>query len=149
MTEVKDNIILYITGLHSTGADNDSVEMIHSGRYFYKNGRHYIKYQESLDDGIVTDNMIKISPNEVELVRKGPMTTNMLFTIGEKNISYYETPFGSMTMGIDTADLCITEAESEILVDISYTLEMNGIYNSQSHVVIKVREDADCAKENS
>ena len=72
---MRDNIILYITGLHSTGADNDSVEMIHAGRYFSKNGRHYIKYQESLDDGVVTDNMIKISPGEVETVRKGPVTT--------------------------------------------------------------------------
>lgn len=75
---MRDNIILYITGLHSTGADNDSVEMIHAGRYFSKNGRHYIKYQESLDDGVVTDNMIKISPGEVEIVRKGPVTTSML-----------------------------------------------------------------------
>lgn len=138
---MKENIILYITGLHSAGADNDSVEMIHAGRHYYMAGRHYIKYQESLEDGLVTDNMIKISPNEVELIRKGPMTTNMLFTVGEKNISYYETPFGSMTMGIDTSDLCITEEENEILVDIRYALEMNGNYMSQSHVVIKVRDD--------
>ena len=138
---MRDNIILYITGLHSTGADDDSVEMIHSGRYFSKNGRHYIKYQESLDDGIVTDNMIKISPGEVEIVRKGPVTTNMLFTVGEKNISYYDTPFGSLMMGIDTSDLCITENESEILVDISYAIEMNGSCATQSRVVIKVKDD--------
>lgn len=149
MTEVRDNIILYITGLHSTGAENDSVEMIHAGRYFLRNGKHYIKYQESLDDGVVTDNMIKISPSEVEIVRKGPVTTNMLFTVGEKNISYYETPFGSLMMGIDTSDLCITESESEILVDISYAIEMNGSCATQNHVVIKVRDDEDFVKENS
>ena len=65
----------------------------------------------------------------------------MLFTIGEKNISYYDTPFGSLMMGIDTSDLCITESESEILVDISYAIEMNGSCATQSHVVIKVIDD--------
>ena len=106
---MKENIVIYITGLHSTGSDDDSVEMIYAGKHYFRNGKHFIKYQESLEDGLLTDNMIKISPKEVELVKKGPMTTNMLFTIGEKNLSYYDTPFGSMTMGIDTSDMCITE----------------------------------------
>ncbi|MGN1187223.1 MAG: DUF1934 domain-containing protein [Lachnospiraceae bacterium] len=137
---MKENVILQISGLHSAGEDNESIEMIHSGRYFYRNGKHYIKYQESLEDGLVTDNMIKISPNEVELVRKGPMSTNMIFTMGEKNLSYYETPFGSMMMGIDTSDLCITEAENELAVDISYALDMNCQHMSDCHVAIKISE---------
>ena len=141
---MRENIVLYITGLHSTGADDDSVEMIYAGQHFFRNGKHFIKYQESLEDGLVTDNLIKISPDEVELVRKGPMTTNMLFTVGEKNLSYYETPFGSMTMGIDTSDMCITENDGELIADIRYKLEMNGSYMAQSHVVIKVRNEDGC-----
>ena len=85
--------------------------------------------------------MFMISPGDVVIVRKGPVTTSMLFTIGEKNISYYDTPFGSLMMGIDTSDLCITESESEILVDISYAIEMNGSCATQSHVVFKVIDD--------
>ncbi len=138
---MKENIVLYITGLHSTGSDDDSVEMIYAGKHYFRNGKHFIKYQESLEDGLLTDNMIKISPKEVELVKKGPMTTNMLFTIGEKNLSYYDTPFGSMTMGIDTSDMCITENDGEMNVDIHYNLEMNGNHVAKSHVVIKVREE--------
>ncbi len=138
---MKDNIVLYISGLHTAGEDDDSVEMIYAGRHFFRNGKHFIKYQESLDEGLVTDNMIKISPGEVELIRKGPMTTNMLFTIGEKNLTYYETPFGCVTMGIDTLDMCITEEDGEIIVDIFYNLEMNGNHMAHSHVVIKVRDE--------
>ncbi len=138
---MKDNIVLYISGLHSAGEQDDSVEMIYVGRHFFRNGKHFIRYQESLEEGLVTDNMIKISSGEVELIRKGPMSTNMLFTVGEKNLSYYETPFGSMTMGIDTTDMCITQTDSEIIVDISYNIEMNGSHVAQSHVVIKARDE--------
>ena len=63
---MKDNIVLYISGLHSAGDDDDCVEMIYAGRHFFRNGKHFIKYQESLEEGMVTDNMIKISPEEVE-----------------------------------------------------------------------------------
>ena len=70
---MKENIVIYITGLHSTGSDDDSVEMIYAGKHYFRNGKHFIKYQESLEDGLLTDNMIKISPKEVELVKKGPI----------------------------------------------------------------------------
>lgn len=143
---MREKIVLYITGLHSTGSDDDSVEMIYAGQHYFRNGKHFIKYQESLEDGLMTDNMIKISSDEVELIRKGPITTNMLFTVGEKNLSYYDTPFGSMVMGIDTSDMCITEKDDEMIVDISYNLEMNGNHVAKSHVMIKVRDEE---KENS
>ena len=51
---MKENIVLYITGLHSTGSDDDSVEMIYAGKHYFRNGKHFIKYQESLEDGLLT-----------------------------------------------------------------------------------------------
>lgn len=137
---MKENVILHISGLHLAGAQEDSVEMIHAGQYFCRNGKHYIKYQESLEDGLVSDNMIKVSHKEVEFIRKGLISTNMVFTIGEKNISYYETPFGSMTMGIDTSELDITEEEGYLAVDICYALDMNYEHMSDCHVAIRVSE---------
>ena len=44
-------------------------------------------------------------------------------------------------MGIDTSDMCITENDGEMNVDIHYNLEMNGNYVAKSHVVIKVRDE--------
>ena len=137
---MKENVILHISGLHSTDGDDDSVEMINAGKYYNRNGKHYIKYQESLEDGIVCDNMIKISKNEVEFIRKGIMNTHMVFTMGNKNMNYYETPFGSMTMGIDTSNLEVAETENKIDVDIYYALDMNCQHISDCHVNIWVEE---------
>lgn len=138
---MKEKVILQVSGLHSVDGNNDSVEMIHSGRYGYVNGKHCIKYQESLDDGIFCDNIIKISPNEVEFVRRGAVSTDMIFTMGEKHLTYYETPFGAMTVGIDTSELDILQMQDSLTVDIRYALELNYEYMSDCHVQIKVVEE--------
>lgn len=44
-------------------------------------------------------------------------------------------------MGIDTSDMSVTEENSELIVDINYSLEMNGNHVSRSHVVIKIRDE--------
>ena len=137
---MKDNVILRITGLHTVNDEDDNVEMINAGNHYYRNGKHYIKYQESLDEGFVCDNMLKISPAEVEFIRKGAVNTHMIFTRGKKNMNYYETPFGSMTMGIDTSILEVSDTDEKLDIDIYYALEMNSEHLSDCHVSIKISE---------
>lgn len=136
---MNEKVILEISGLHATANDRDSVEMIHSGNYYFRNGKHFVKYQESLDEGGVCENLLKISPKEVELVRKGVLSTTMLFTVGEKNITCYETPFGTLNMGIDTTDISITGGEDLMVVDIDYSLDMNCEFMSAAHVKISIK----------
>lgn len=135
---MNNRVILEIAGLHTTSSDNDAVEMIHSGEYYFRNGKHYVKYQESLESGELCDNMLKISPKQVEFQKKGAVSTNMIFTVGEKNITCYETPFGTLTMGVDTHDLVIKETEDSLLVDIDYALDINYDVMSTAHVTIKI-----------
>lgn len=137
---MKDNVLIKISGLHLQGSDSDTVEMINTGKYFFREGKHYIKYQESLEEGMVSDNMIKIGRNEVELIRKGTINTNMVFTTGQKNVSYYETPFGMMSMGIDTTELDITQTDDAINIELMYALDMNCEHVSNCHVRIDISE---------
>ena len=78
---------------------NDPIEMMTTGAYYLRNGKHYILYDELSEDNEVVKNVIKIGPKSVELTRKGGQSSHMVFEEGKENLSYYDTPFGSLLWG--------------------------------------------------
>ena len=100
-------VCIKIKGLHNLDSmEEDQIEVIYIGSYYKRNGKHYIKYEEPGDDeGYISHNMLKISDNEVELTANGRTGHHMVFTAGQKNMTYYMTPFGGINMGIDTSSI--------------------------------------------
>ena len=64
------DVLVRISGLQLIDGEHDDVEVITSGDYFWKNGKHYILYDEVID-GIEESirNTIKISENRMEVRR--------------------------------------------------------------------------------
>lgn len=137
-------VCIKISGLHSAeSADgtesDDNIEVINIGSYYRRNGKHYVKYEEPIEMSDKSNfNLLKISDNEVELIARGPKSTHMVFTKGQKNMNYFSTPFGGLNLGIDTSSLSVTESEDRIVVDIRYGLEVNLDYVNQCKVHIEI-----------
>lgn len=138
-------VCIKIKGLHSTNTpEEDEIEVIYIGSYYRRNGKHYVKYDEPVDDsGQVNKNMMKISRDEVELTANGSTGHHMVFTAGQKNMTYYSTPYGGLNMGIDTYSLEVAEEENNIHIDIKYGLEINLDYVSQCRVCIEIESVKD------
>lgn len=125
------DIFLKISGLQFS-ADNDDmdepepVEIIAPGEYYYKNGKHYILYDEFAEgfDG-VTKNVLKLKEDFLEITRRGSSNVHMVFEKDKKNMTCYTTPFGSMMMGIDAHSISIEESEAEIHARVEYALDVN------------------------
>ncbi len=62
---------------------------------------------------------IEVSAEELEKAIEGAYQKN------KKNVTCYETPFGSLMLGINAKDIKITEEENDISVDVRYALELN------------------------
>ena len=134
-------VSIKVCGLHSAeGYDEaDNIEVISIGSYYKRNGKHYIKYEELCENSsTVNSNLIKISPKQIEFITKGQSVTHMVFRLGEKNTTYYSTPFGGMNMSIDTYDLNVSEDEDFMSVDIRYGLEVNLDYVAECNVHIEI-----------
>ena len=68
------DIMLRISGVQFPDGEENSEEMevITSGSYFEKDGRHYIKYDEVQEDSNeVIRNLLKIENGSLELTRRG------------------------------------------------------------------------------
>jgi uncharacterized beta-barrel protein YwiB (DUF1934 family) len=134
-------VIVTICGLQSgPDTDGEPIEMITTGEYFYKNNKHYILYEEVMEgETAPTKNRIKIAPGYMELTKRGLVSVDMLFEENKKNITHYNTPYGSLLMGIEAKKVEIAEAEDEIKVSVDYALELNEEHAADCDIKIAVR----------
>jgi Uncharacterized protein conserved in bacteria len=136
------DVLVSISGLQYEIDQDESVELISVGEYFSRNNKHFIIYEEMLEDedglNCITKNTIKISGNQVEIIKKGSSRTHMIFEENQKNMSYYNTPFGNLLVGIFTTRIKVTEEETSLQVEIDYGLDVNYTHVSDCNIVIKV-----------
>lgn len=121
------DVLITISGLQLLGdGEQEPVEVISGGDYFYKNDKHYILYEEVMEgfQGI-TKNMIKIKEDSLSITKKGVSNVEMVFEKNKKNITCYETPLGALMVGITANSIVITESEDSIHVSIEYALDVN------------------------
>jgi len=125
------DIILTIKGLQFTGEmDEEQLEVVTSGRYYEKDGKHYIKYDEVMEgiDGTVK-NLIKINENGIEVTKRGQLTNvHMVFEENKKNMTYYDTPYGNLLIGIAATNFNVNTQQDRIDIQVDYALEINYEY---------------------
>ena len=110
--------------------EDDPVEVINVGRYRIINGKEYIKYDEVLEGTTKKcTSTIKIAGNSVEVTKKGPVTAHLSFVPGEKTMTFYETPYGSVDM---------QRTEDKLTISIDYALELNYEQVSDCKVDIEI-----------
>lgn len=135
------DVLVKISGLQFAGEeDSDSIEVITSGTYYKKNGKHYVLYEEVMEGSAeVTRNRIKIGENSMEVTKKGPAAVHMVFEKNKKNVSYYYTPYGNLLIGIDAKEISVDETDLDINVKVAYGLEINYEYMADCHIAIDVK----------
>ena len=121
-------VLIHVRGLHMMEEDGEQepVEIVVPGEYYFRNGSHYLRYEEILEDfSEPTINYIKISPKGIEVRKKGIVNVHMVFEQGKKNMTYYSTPYGTLQMGIAATKLELDENDTGLSMKVDYALEMN------------------------
>ena len=134
------NVLISISGSRMTDDGPEQVEMVTTGDYFGRNGKHYVLYEELLEDGSGSvRNTIRIQPDCMAIIKKGESSTQMVFEKNKKNQSCYATPFGQMMIGIRTGDVKVLEEEDLLKVDVDYSLDINYEHVSDCNITLEVR----------
>ena len=135
------DVIVTIRGLQNgPETDGEPIEMIVAGEYFYKNNKHYILYDEVMEgESQITKNRIKVSDGQMELFKSGAVNVHMAFEKDVKHVSNYNTPYGTLAMGIDTKMVEIKETEHEMDIFAEYAMEMNYEFVADCNISINVK----------
>lgn len=135
-------VLISIKGFHvlKSGEDVEPLETIAPGLYYERNGKTYIKYEEMIGDvpGF-SRNTIKITGDVLEVRKQGDISVHMVFELGKKHVSCYQTPLGMMETGLITSDLDILRQEDRMDITIKYILELDGSYASDCFLTMKIQ----------
>ena len=138
---MKENVFVKVKGLQFANGqeEEDIIEVINAGRYRIINGSEYVKYDEVYEESTQkSTNTIKISEKCVEITKKGLVTAHMSFVEGEKTMTFYDTPYGSIYLGIFAQNIQIERAEDDIRIAIDYSIDMNYEKVADSHIDIEI-----------
>ena len=135
------DVIITIRGLQAgPQASEEPIETITAGEYFYKNGKHYLIYEEVMEgETQVTKNRIKIGNDCMELTKNGVVSVHMVFEKNQKNITHYYTPYGSLLIGIEAKKVDIKETDNEMDIEVDYALEINQEHAADCNIRINVK----------
>lgn len=137
---MKKNVVITVRGLQPEVDADEPIEVISAGTYMRKDDTHYLSYEEADENGNITKNRIKVTPGSIEMVKKGAVTTQMIFLLGEKQYACYATPFGDLTLGITTKTISVTDTGDSLLTELRYGLEINGEHVSDCELDVEVHE---------
>ncbi len=127
------DVLVSVKGTQFIDGEKDSVEVITSGSWYEKNGKQYLLYEETYEGmQVTTKNTVKISPQIVEVTKKGAITSKMVYEIGKQHMSDYMTPMGLIVLGITTKDLFVEADSDKLRLELKYSMEMNGQFVSDS-----------------
>ena len=136
------DILIHVRGLQMMETDDaqEPIEIVVPGQYYFRNGSHYLRYEEMLDDTAETTvNYIKMSPNGVEVRKQGQVNVHMVFEEGKKNKTFYNTPYGTLQMGISATGLELKESEDGIQMKVDYALDMNEEHVADCYLTVQAQ----------
>lgn len=135
------DVLIRISGMQFMDSENesDNLEVITTGDYFQKNGKHYIIYDEVMDgfEGNI-HNTVRISPESMDIRKQGVANAHMVFEQDKKNMTRYATPLGDMMVEVSTNRIHVDEQEDSLKVMVEYSLGINYQHVSECNITMDV-----------
>ena len=139
---MEKDVIISIQGKQLyEGSEQDSMELVTEGKLVQEEDFLRLSYEESELTGMVgTTTIFQVEPKRVTLLRVGSVSSEMVFQLGKRHTSLYNTPYGSMEVGIMARKLSSSLTMEGGKLDIDYDIEIDHRLAGQNLFRIDVRE---------
>jgi len=134
-------VIIKIKGLQfAIEEEDEEMEVITAGIFYEKDGKSYVKYDEVMEGftGKIS-NLLKFDDKSLEVTKKGITNVHMVFEEDKKNMTYYETPFGNLLLGISATGVSVEREDEEIRLEVDYALEINYEHMADCRIGIVIQ----------
>jgi uncharacterized beta-barrel protein YwiB (DUF1934 family) len=120
--------------------EKETIEVKTTGEYVQKGKTQYIRYEEEHELGYVKTT-VKITGNEVVVMRSGAVSMKQRFSKGVLTLTDYTTPFGKLQLETKTKSLTIDTNELEGKLVILYDLQIDEKEKHVHKLVLTYKEE--------
>ena len=134
------DVIISVTGVQQGVNGPDAMELVTAGQYGQDEKETLLTWQESELTGMEgTTTTFEVSGPQVILRRVGSVNSQMVFEEGRQHTSLYETPFGELTVDIQTGRLRHNLSERGGVMEIQYSIAVEHTVTGRNRFKIRVR----------
>lgn len=133
--------MLTLTGRQRDQNGEESVaESRAEAQYYEKDGSSYIFYEELPEDSRdAVKNRIKFKDGLLEMTKRGPVRSRMVFQAGRTHRADYVTLYGTLPLEVATHKAEIRRLEGRTEIRLEYTLLSGGQFLSRCALDICLR----------
>lgn len=138
------DVIISIETNQKTSEGDNKIELQTDGKLFFGGGKYYINYEESEITGFEdSSTTIKAEGDVVTMTRRGRFRTRMIFEVGEKNLSYYDTLYGTIGMLVETERVknALTPQGGRLEIDYSLDYDNTGLVKNFLKVDVRRKQN--------
>ena len=141
MENEKLPVLLSIRGeQYFDGIDPDATELMTEGTMALTEEGMTLSYEETSLTGMEgTTTRFQVQGPRVILTRSGTVNSQMVFEEGRQHTSLYETPFGELSVDIQTSVLKHNLTERGGLMEIKYSIAVEHTVTGRNCFKIRVR----------
>ena len=142
---IMKDVVISVTGIQQGPGGPETLELVTPGKYGVERDKALLTYEETELSGLKgTTTSFDVSPHVVSLKREGMLNTEMIFEEGKKNYFLYETPFGSLMMGLNTNSIQCRLNQHGGYMQIDYNVEVDNaiVRRNRFHVIVKEPEES-------
>lgn len=123
--------------------DPDATELMTEGTMELTEAGMVLSYQETELTGMEgTTTTFEVKGPQVVLTRTGKVNSQMIFEEGRQHTSLYETPFGELTVDIQTSALKHNLSQRGGVMEIRYSIAVEHTVTGRNCFKIRVKRKA-------
>lgn len=133
--------IINIKDVHTLDGEKEESEAVLTGTLSIYGSSYKIRYRE-ISEGL-EDCFVTLGYDEngnVEMTRSGAFTTHMLMERHVRHTCVYNTPAGSINLGVYTNDIFSDITQDGGMLKFNYTLDINGELLSENTLTLTLKK---------
>lgn len=139
---MKQDVIISILGKQDfEDAESETIQLVTQGELSWETPVDYtLCYEESPVTGLEgTLTTFQKEGETITLLRQGTVNTQMVFQKGRRHLSVYNTPYGNMSVGVNTSRLRSTLTQEGGQIEIEYAIEIDHALTGNNIFQIEVK----------
>lgn len=140
---MEKSVIISIQGKQTdTDGTDEVIELVTQGLLVGDSQQGYhVTYEESELTGMEgTTTTFQIDGDQITLLRRGALNTEMVFKEGEKHVALYDTELGGFMVGVDTQKARSDIGQDGGNLELQYVIEVENTVIGTNAFLIEVKE---------